>query len=131
MAAAKRDAKGASKELNGQLAEMDEALAVSLKRAERENSTVYLMRVPNVADLPPIQPHSLAKCALAQQLCALLALKPALRSKPSKIGFLTGSWLTSLSAVVCVCTPICALLLAAAHMLTQSPAPNGGRVLHP
>ena len=65
VALAKRDVKATSKELNGQLAEMEDALAVALKRAERENSTVYLMRVPNIADLPPIQAHSVAKCAHA------------------------------------------------------------------
>ncbi len=60
---AKRDIKQTSKELNAQLAEMEESLSNQLRRAERENSTVYLMRVPNIADLPVIQPHSVAKCA--------------------------------------------------------------------
>lgn len=55
--------KATSKELAAQLADMEAALEVALRRAERENSTVYLMRVPNVADLPPIQAHSVAKCA--------------------------------------------------------------------
>lgn len=62
---AKRDIKQTSKELNAQLADMEESLATQLRRAERENSTVYLMRVPNIADLPLVQPHSVAKCALA------------------------------------------------------------------
>lgn len=44
---------------------MEESLASQLRRAERENSTVYLMRVPNIADLPLVQPHSVAKCALS------------------------------------------------------------------
>ena len=30
-------------------------------KAERENATVYLQRVPNFADLPPIQPYILVK----------------------------------------------------------------------
>ncbi len=60
---AKRDIKQTSKELNAQLTEMEESLNNQLRRAERENSTVYLMRVPNIADLPIIQPHSVAKCA--------------------------------------------------------------------
>ena len=61
---AKKDIKQTSKELNAQLSEMEESLGNQLRRAERENSTVYLMRVPNIADLPIIQPHSVAKCAL-------------------------------------------------------------------
>jgi hypothetical protein len=43
---------------------MEELLNSNLRRAERENSTVYLQRVPNIADLPVIQPHSVAKCAV-------------------------------------------------------------------
>lgn len=30
-------------------------------KAERENATVYLQRIPNFADLPPIQPYILVK----------------------------------------------------------------------
>jgi len=63
IAAAKKDIKLTSKELNQQLADMEELLNVNLRRAERENSTVYLQRVPNIADLPPIQPFPVAKCA--------------------------------------------------------------------
>ena len=63
IAAAKKDIKLTSKELNQQLADMEELLNINLRRAERENSTVYLQRVPNIADLPPIQPFPVAKCA--------------------------------------------------------------------
>lgn len=65
IAAAKKDIKQTSKELNSQLTEMEELLNTNLRRAERENSTVYLQRVPNIADLPAIQPHSVARCALS------------------------------------------------------------------
>ena len=61
IAAAKRDIKLTSKELNQQLADMEELLNTNLRRAEKENSTVYLQRVPNIADLPPIQPFPVAK----------------------------------------------------------------------
>ncbi|CAL8461578.1 g1109 [Coccomyxa elongata] len=67
---AKRDIKQTSKELNAQLAEMEESLGNQLRRAERENSTVYLMRVPNIADLPVIQPHSVAKSVVPAALDA-------------------------------------------------------------
>ncbi|KAK9909798.1 hypothetical protein WJX75_007558 [Coccomyxa subellipsoidea] len=67
---AKRDIKQTSKELNAQLADMEESLATQLRRAERENSTVYLMRVPNIADLPLVQPHSVAKSVVPSQLDA-------------------------------------------------------------
>ena len=50
-----------SKELNQQLADMEELLNANLRRAERENSTVYLQRVPNIADLPAIQAFPVAK----------------------------------------------------------------------
>ncbi len=40
---------------------MEELLNTNLRRAEKENSTVYLQRVPNIADLPPIQPFPVAK----------------------------------------------------------------------
>ena len=36
-------------------------LSTALVKAERENATVYLQRVPNFADLPPIQPYILVK----------------------------------------------------------------------
>lgn len=38
-----------------------QALSTALVKAERENATVYLQRVPNFADLPPIQPYILVK----------------------------------------------------------------------
>lgn len=61
IAVAKKDIKLTSKELNQQLADMEELLNTNLRRAERENSTVYLQRVPNIADLPAIQPFPVAK----------------------------------------------------------------------
>lgn len=61
IATAKRDIKMTSKELNQQLADMEELLNANLRRAERENSTVYLQRVPNIADLPVIQAFPVAK----------------------------------------------------------------------
>ena len=61
IATAKRDIKMTSKELNQQLADMEELLNANLRRAERENSTVYLQRVPNIADLPAIQAFPVAK----------------------------------------------------------------------
>ncbi|CAK0747325.1 hypothetical protein CVIRNUC_001757 [Coccomyxa viridis] len=61
IATAKRDIKMTSKELNQQLADMEELLSANLRRAERENSTVYLQRVPNIADLPAIQAFPVAK----------------------------------------------------------------------
>lgn len=38
-----------------------QTLSSNLNRAERENATVYLMRIPNVVDLPAIQPYVLVK----------------------------------------------------------------------
>ena len=38
-----------------------QTLSTALVKAERENATVYLQRVPNFADLPPIQPYILVK----------------------------------------------------------------------
>ena len=38
-----------------------QVLSTALIKAERENATVYLQRVPNFADLPPIQPYILVK----------------------------------------------------------------------
>ena len=38
-----------------------QSLSTALVKAERENATVYLQRVPNYADLPPIQPYILVK----------------------------------------------------------------------
>ena len=38
-----------------------QTLSTALVKAERENATVYLQRVPNFSDLPPIQPYILVK----------------------------------------------------------------------
>ena len=40
---------------------MSQVLSKALTRAERENATVYLQRVPNFSDLPEIQPYILVK----------------------------------------------------------------------
>lgn len=40
---------------------MLQTLSTALVKAERENATVYLQRVPNFADLPAIQPYILVK----------------------------------------------------------------------
>lgn len=39
----------------------DQVLSKALTRAEKENATVYLQRVPNFSDLPEIQPYILVK----------------------------------------------------------------------
>ena len=39
----------------------EQAVATRLTKAERENATVYLQRVPDEADLPAIAPASLVK----------------------------------------------------------------------
>jgi programmed cell death 6-interacting protein len=61
LAAAKREAKSASRELQANVAEKEAAVAERLRRAERENASVYLQRVPAAADLPPIVPAALVK----------------------------------------------------------------------
>eukprot|EP00887_Chlorella_sp_A99_P006063 scaffold22.g6063.t1 len=61
LAAAKKEAKNASKELQDNVAAKEAAVATRLVKAERENATVYLQRVPDEADLPPIAPHSVVR----------------------------------------------------------------------
>lgn len=59
--AAKKEAKAASKDLQENVAEKERAIAERLAKAERENATVYLQRVPAAADLPGVVPAVLVK----------------------------------------------------------------------
>ncbi|KAL6776623.1 HLM1 [Auxenochlorella protothecoides x Auxenochlorella symbiontica] len=61
LARARKDAKATSKELQENVAAKESQVAQRLAKAERENATVYLQRVPAEADLPPIAPASLVK----------------------------------------------------------------------
>lgn len=61
LARARKDAKATSKELQENVAAKESQVAQRLVKAERENATVYLQRVPAEADLPPIAPASLVK----------------------------------------------------------------------
>ncbi|EFN58134.1 hypothetical protein CHLNCDRAFT_141882 [Chlorella variabilis] len=58
---AKAEARNASKELQDNVAWKEQWIATRLQKAERENSTVYLQRIPAEVDLPPIVPASLVK----------------------------------------------------------------------
>lgn len=57
----KGQTKNCGKELVDNIKYDEEVLSTALVKAERENATVYLQRVPNFADLPPIQPYILVK----------------------------------------------------------------------
>eukprot|EP00891_Asterochloris_glomerata_P000589 jgi/Astpho2/589/e_gw1.00013.8.1_t len=57
----KKEAKMCGHELQESMRFTEETLSSNLNRAERENATVYLMRIPNVVDLPAIQPYVLVK----------------------------------------------------------------------
>lgn len=59
--ATKRDIKLVGRELNEALATLEGTLIKNLNRAERENETVYLQRIPDVKDLPKIAPAPLVK----------------------------------------------------------------------
>lgn len=59
--AAKKEAKAVGRELNESLAAAESLLIKNLTRAEKENATVYLQRIPNFADLPKIVPAPLVK----------------------------------------------------------------------
>jgi programmed cell death 6-interacting protein len=61
LVAAKKEAKHASRDLQDTVAATEAAVFDRLQRAERENATVYLQRVPSAADLPPIAPAPLVK----------------------------------------------------------------------
>ncbi|KAK9820581.1 hypothetical protein WJX72_011897 [[Myrmecia] bisecta] len=57
----KKDVKQCSKELNDGFKRSEDLLIANLAKAERENSTVYLQRIPNFADLPAVLGASLVK----------------------------------------------------------------------
>lgn len=61
VATAKREARSVGRELNDAIATAESTLIKNLTRAERENATVYLQRIPNVADLPKVLPAPLVK----------------------------------------------------------------------
>lgn len=64
----RKEAKSASKELQEATALKEEAAATRLTRAEKENATVYLQRVPLNSDLPAIAPASLVKSVAPSEL---------------------------------------------------------------
>lgn len=68
LTAARREAKNASKDLQDNVAEKEQAVATRLAKAERENATVYLQRVPAAADLPGVVPAALVKPVLPSEL---------------------------------------------------------------
>ena len=73
MATAKRELKLVGRELNEALATAESTLIKNLTRAERENATVYLQRIPNVADLPKKSPACLPALATSfATLCKLV-----------------------------------------------------------
>ncbi|KAL4420092.1 hypothetical protein ABPG77_000573 [Micractinium sp. CCAP 211/92] len=61
LAQAKVEARNASKELQENVAWKEQWIATRLQKAERENATVYLQRIPQEVDLPPIVPAPLVK----------------------------------------------------------------------
>eukprot|EP00208_Stichococcus_sp_RCC1054_P002835 CAMPEP_0206140322 /NCGR_PEP_ID=MMETSP1473-20131121/9097_1 /ASSEMBLY_ACC=CAM_ASM_001109 /TAXON_ID=1461547 /ORGANISM="Stichococcus sp, Strain RCC1054" /LENGTH=740 /DNA_ID=CAMNT_0053534441 /DNA_START=308 /DNA_END=2527 /DNA_ORIENTATION=- len=66
MAPVKKDLRGVNKELVDAVKALDETIARHLTRAERENATVYLQRVPATKDLPPIVSAMLVKPLVPQ-----------------------------------------------------------------
>ena len=58
---AKKDLKTVAKELNDAYRILGEHLGTTLLRADKENATVYLQRIPAFHDLPQIVPASLVK----------------------------------------------------------------------
>lgn len=58
---AKKDLKTVSKELNDAFRILGEHLGTTLLRADKENATVYLQRIPAFNDLPQIVPAPLVK----------------------------------------------------------------------
>ena len=57
----KKEVKSVSRELNDTYKALSETLGNNLLRADRENATVYLQRIPQFLDLPPIAPAALVK----------------------------------------------------------------------
>lgn len=58
---AKKETKSVAKELGDAVKLLNETLGNNLLRADRENATVYLQRIPQFSDLPQIAPASLVK----------------------------------------------------------------------
>ncbi|KAL4858651.1 Vacuolar-sorting protein [Chlorella vulgaris] len=61
LAQAKTEARNASKELQDNVVWKEQWIATRLQKAERDNNTVYLQRIPADVDLPPIVAASLVK----------------------------------------------------------------------
>ena len=61
VAAAKREVKHVGKELQDAVVVLNDTLIKALSVAERENSTVYLQRIPPNPDLPKILPAAIVK----------------------------------------------------------------------
>ena len=61
LAPARAQSKACARELADALSALDARLATALARAERENATVYLQRVPAISELPAISPAVLVK----------------------------------------------------------------------
>jgi len=61
LAPARAQAKACAKDLADALQALDARLAAALAKAERENATVYLQRVPATSELPAISPAILVK----------------------------------------------------------------------
>ena len=57
----KKDVKSCSKELNDAFKRAEDLLIANLAKAERENATVYLQRIPAFNDLPAIVGAPLVK----------------------------------------------------------------------
>jgi programmed cell death 6-interacting protein len=61
LAPARAQSKACARELADALSALDARLAAALAKAERENATVYLQRVPAISELPAIAPAVLVK----------------------------------------------------------------------
>jgi programmed cell death 6-interacting protein len=70
LAPARAQAKACARELVDALAGLDARLGTALAQAERENATVYLQRVPALADLDAVAPARLVKPSLPPDLDA-------------------------------------------------------------
>lgn len=57
----KKEVKTVSRELNDAYKALADNLGNALLRADRENATVYLQRIPQFLDLPQIAPAALVK----------------------------------------------------------------------
>lgn len=70
VAAAKREVKHVGKELQEAVVTLNDTLIKALSVAERENSTVYLQRIPPNPDLPKIVPAAIVKPILLPGLAS-------------------------------------------------------------